>query len=162
MTIATETPLPETPCSPIPRSFIESPTSLFPKKLHISDRENLLFLEPEDAEETKVTAELFSSNYRTAPGTSYSRHTFGGYHIESISFINYQQEESIESSDELVPDTATTINFDIKDKSFKQSIPFEPPTETPTSYFPIFPVLPPVNLNQQPAPIAQPGTQLPV
>ncbi len=158
MTLATETPLPNSPRSLIPGSFIKSPTSLFPKELDVSTSENFQFSEPEDAEETEVTAELFGSNYGTAPGTPYSRHTFGSYHVESTSFTDYPQEESVGSSNKIVPDTTTTINFDIKDKSFEQSIPFDPPTEASTSYFPI---LPPINLNQQPAPIAQPGTQQP-
>ncbi len=100
------------------------------------------FSEPEYDEETEVTAELFGSNYGTAPGTPYSGHVFGGYHVESTSFTDYRQEESVESSDELVPDSATTINFDIKDESFEQSLPFDPPAEASTSYFPIFPILP--------------------
>ncbi len=156
--LTTETPLPDSPHSPIPRSFIESPTSLFPKEIDISNRENLSFSEPEDTKETEVTAELFGSNYGTAPGTPYSGHAFKGYHIESTSFTEYHQNESIVSSNELLPDTATTINFDIKDESFEQSIPFDPLIEASISYFPI---LPPVNLNQQPAPIVQPGTQQP-
>ncbi len=162
MTLATETPLPDSPCSPIPGSFVESPTALFPEELDISERENLSFSEPEDDEETEVTAELFGSNYGTAPGTPYSGQAFGGYHVESTSFTDYRQEESVESSDELVPDSATTINFDIKDESFEQSLTFDPPAEASTSYFPIFPILPPVNLNQQPAPVAQPGAQPPI
>ncbi len=161
-TLATETLLPNSPRSPIPGSFIESPTSPFPEELDISNRENLSFSEPEYNEETKVTADLFGSNYRTAPGTPYSGHAFGGYHIESTLFTDYRQEESVESSNELIPDTTTTINFDFKDESFKQSIPFNPPAEASTSYFPIFPILPPVNLNQQPAPIAQLPVQPPV
>ncbi len=74
--LATEILLPASPCSPIPGSFIESPTSLFPEELDISNRENLLFSEPEDTEETEVTAELFGSNYGTTPGTPYSGHVF--------------------------------------------------------------------------------------
>ncbi len=108
-----------------------------------------------------ITAELFGLNYGTAPSTPYSRQAFGGYHIESTSFTHYWQEESVESSDKLVPDSATTINFDIKDESFEQSLPFDPLAEASTSYFPIFLSLPPVNLNQQPAPVAQPGAQPP-
>ncbi len=88
-TLATETPLPDSPHSPIPGSFIESPTSQSPEELDISERENLSFSGPEDDEETEVTAELFGSNYGTAPSTPYSGHTFGGYHVESTSFTNY-------------------------------------------------------------------------
>ncbi len=154
-----ETLLPNSPQSPIPEFFIESPTSPFPKELDISTSENFQFSELEDTKETEVTAELFHSNYDTAPGTPYFKHTFGGYHIESTLFIDHQQEESIRSSDKLLPDTATAINFDIKDKSFEQSISFEPLTKVSISYFPLFPILPPGNLNQQPAPTAQSGAQ---
>ncbi|SJL12087.1 uncharacterized protein ARMOST_15508 [Armillaria ostoyae] len=164
-TATTDVPLPKSPCSPIPGSFIESPGSPYPEELDISTSENFRFSDPEDAEETEVTTELFGSSYGTVSGTPYSGHTFGGYHVESTSFTDYCREESIVSSDELQPDTATMVNFDIKDESFEQSIPFEPtfesPTEQSTLYFPIFPILPPVPLPQPvpPVPSVQPPVQ---
>ncbi|SJL16889.1 uncharacterized protein ARMOST_20419 [Armillaria ostoyae] len=166
LTATTDVPLPKSPRSPIPGSFIESPGSPYPEELNISTSENFQFSEPEDAEETEVTAELFGSSYGTAPGTPYSGHAFGGYHIEGTSFTDYRGKESIVSSDELLPDTATTIKFDIKDESFEQSVPLEPPNEQSTSYFPIVPILPPVFTNPPPvpappAPLPQPAPPVP-
>ncbi|SJL18848.1 uncharacterized protein ARMOST_22450 [Armillaria ostoyae] len=158
-TAATDVPLPKSPRSPIPGSFIESPGSPYPEELNISTSENFQFSEPEDAEETEVTAELFGSSYGTAPGTPYSGHAFGGYHIENTSFTDYRGKESVVSSDELLPDIATTINFDIKDESFEQSVPLEPPNEQSTSYFPLVPILPPVFTN--PPPVPAPPVPLP-
>ncbi|PBK59224.1 hypothetical protein ARMSODRAFT_1027579 [Armillaria solidipes] len=168
-TAATDVPLPKSPHSPIPGSFIESSRSPYPEELDVSTSENFQFSEPEDAEdteETEVTTELFGSSYGTAPGTPYSGHAFGGYHIENTSFTDYRGEESVVSSDELLPDTATTINFDIKDESFEQSVPLEPPNEQSTSYFPLVPILPPVFTNPPPvlappAPLPQPAPPIP-